>query len=113
MLSPQLEEHSFILWWKRESEAAERMARESLNSLVILGAWILLKILNECVFDGSSPCMAAAIARAAEERELWEMAGARGISSLTAPSTTLIVVFLHRVVVAILFQARVVFVSSV
>ena len=50
VLSPQLEDHNFILWWKRASEATEGISRLGFNSLVILGVWILWKVRNGCVF---------------------------------------------------------------
>jgi hypothetical protein len=49
------------------------------NSLVILGAWTLWK-----QFDGMAPNFAAAPAQAEEETKVWELAGAKGISSLDA-----------------------------
>jgi hypothetical protein len=53
------------------------------NSLVILGAWILWKHRNRCVFDGIAPSLAAVLAQAGEERRLWELVGARNILFLT------------------------------
>jgi hypothetical protein len=57
--------------------------KKGLNSLVNLGAWTLWKHRHRCVFDGAAPCMAAAMMQA-EERMMWELAGARGITYLTA-----------------------------
>uniref|UniRef100_A0A0A8ZUQ5 Uncharacterized protein n=1 Tax=Arundo donax TaxID=35708 RepID=A0A0A8ZUQ5_ARUDO len=39
---------------------------------------------NRCVFDGATPSLAGALVLTGEERRLWEMAGARGLSLLTA-----------------------------
>jgi hypothetical protein len=52
--------------------------------LIVLGAWILWKHPNRCVFDGISPSIPAALSQAREERYLWEMAGAQGHSFLAA-----------------------------
>jgi hypothetical protein len=37
------------------------------------------------LFDGTAPSLADALTQTSEERRLWELAGARGISCLTAP----------------------------
>jgi hypothetical protein len=58
--------------------------KKGLNSLVILGAWTLLKHCIRCVFDGASPSLAAALSHAEEERAVWELAGAKGITFLMA-----------------------------
>jgi hypothetical protein len=38
----------------------------------------------DCILDGAAPSLAAALSQADEERSVWEMAGAKGISSLMA-----------------------------
>ena len=38
---------------------------------------------NGCVFDGAAPSLAGALILASEDRRLWSMAGARGLSFLT------------------------------
>lgn len=58
--------------------------QKGLNSLVILGAWTLWKHRNLYVFDGVAPSMAAALLLAEEEAQFWVMAGAQGLSLLTA-----------------------------
>jgi hypothetical protein len=62
-----------------------RIARGGLNSLVILGVWTLWKQHNGCVFDNKSPNIVDAIIRVGLEVDLWEMAGAKKLSLLTAP----------------------------
>jgi hypothetical protein len=61
--------------------------RKGLNLMFILGAWVLWKHRNRCVFDVAAPSLAAALSQVREERVLWELAGARGISSLATPLT--------------------------
>ncbi|GJN03248.1 hypothetical protein PR202_ga20671 [Eleusine coracana subsp. coracana] len=75
---------SFCDWWERICEATSGMVQQGLNSLVILGAWILWNHHNRCVFDGVSPSVTQALVLAGEERRLWSSADAKGISSLTA-----------------------------
>jgi hypothetical protein len=85
VLSPQPEDSSFLHWWEKASRAVTGPARKGLNSLFILGAWVLWKHRNRCVFDVAAPNLAAALSQAGEERLFWELARARGIASLTTP----------------------------
>lgn len=78
-------DNSFTEWWQDATEAANVSARQGLNSLIILGAWILWKHHNHCIFDGTSPCMTVALVQASEERTVWKMAGDKAISLLSAP----------------------------
>jgi hypothetical protein len=57
----------------------------ALSSLVILGAWAIWNHRNRCVFDHACPSMVEVLTWIEEERRLWMMAGARGLSYLTAP----------------------------
>jgi hypothetical protein len=58
--------------------------REGFNSLVILGAWVVWKHGNQCLFHGASPSIAADLQVAREEALLWTWAGAKGLSLLHA-----------------------------
>jgi hypothetical protein len=71
-------------WWQRMNDLPLGPRKKGLNSMIVLEAWILWKHRERCVFDGDAPSMAAALSQAHEERTAWEMAGARGISVLTA-----------------------------
>jgi hypothetical protein len=57
---------------------------KGLNSLVILGAWSIWRHRNDCVFNGATPNVNTVLALAREEAHWWSMAGAKGISLLTA-----------------------------
>jgi hypothetical protein len=57
-------------------------ARKGFNSLVVLGAWVIWKHRNECVFGGSPPSAAVDLQVARDEALLGTMAGAKGLSSL-------------------------------
>jgi hypothetical protein len=66
------------------TKSSEDMAMRGLNSLIALGAWILWNHQDRIVFDRLSPSVSAALCQAREERQLWEMAGAKGLSFLAA-----------------------------
>jgi hypothetical protein len=83
-LSPQPDESSFDSWWFNCCDKVPRQFLLGLNSLIILGAWMLWKHHNRCVFDGLSPSGAAVLSAAREEVRLWCLAGAKGLSSLPA-----------------------------
>ena len=70
-------------WWEKAEASVVGDLRKGLNSLVILGAWCLWRHRNNCVFNGASPSVAAAISLASEEAHLWSLAGARGLTLLT------------------------------
>jgi hypothetical protein len=71
-------------WWRGANEIIGGAARRGFISLVILGAWILWKHRNRCVFYGIAPILAAVLTQAGEERRLCELTGARTIFSLMA-----------------------------
>ena len=75
-LSPQPSESSFFEWWDRANGSTPEQLRQGVNSLIMLGAWILWNHCNRCVFDGAAPSIAGALAMAGEERRLWTLAGA-------------------------------------
>jgi hypothetical protein len=82
---PQPHERSFVAWWRHAIEATTEQSRKGLNSLVILGAWIIWKHCDLCHFDGHTPNLNLALAQAAEKRWCWELAGAKGTTHLMAP----------------------------
>ena len=54
-LVPNRRAKSFAEWWRISWRKVPKQNRKGFNSLVILGAWILWKHRNSCVFDGSDP----------------------------------------------------------
>jgi hypothetical protein len=65
-------------------KATSGLTRKGLNSLIILGAWVIWKHRNRFVFNGASPSMVEALILLEEERHLWMTAGAKGLSHLMA-----------------------------
>jgi hypothetical protein len=106
-LSPQPSDTSFESWWEKAIGATSGLMQKGLNSLIVLGAWTLWNHRNRCVFYGIVPSLGAALTLAGEERRLWSLAGAKGLSSLTAPllGGCLMLVFL--VAPLFYFRARV------
>jgi hypothetical protein len=64
--------------------SAPSTIKGGLNSLFVLGAWTLWRHRNDCVFNGVSPRLSPALAIAREEPWAWCIAGAKGLSLLTA-----------------------------
>ena len=58
--------------------------KKGVNSIIILGAWLIWKHRNCCVFDGEIPNVSRVVEAFREEVQLWPVAGARGVSYLLA-----------------------------
>jgi hypothetical protein len=87
ILAPQLGLTSFLEWWEMVSETVQGMVKKGLNSLISLGAWMIWNHRNRCVFDGQTPSLPSILRQADDERRLWELAGAKGLSFLAASLT--------------------------
>ena len=83
-LSPSADEGCFDDWWSKVNNLVDRQMQKGLNSLIILGACSLWKYRNRCVFDGMAPNLGVAWMLATEELHLWMLAGAWGMSCLSA-----------------------------
>ena len=83
-VAPQLNDQFFIDWWAGASSRFSGHVRKGFNSIIILGAWLVWKHSNYCVFDGETPVLARVISEFREEAQLWSIAGARGVSYLLA-----------------------------
>jgi hypothetical protein len=84
-LAPQPTELIFDEWWEKAHITTSGLTKKCLDSLTILGAWMIWNHRNRCVFDGANPNMGETLALLGEERRLWMMARARGLSYLMAP----------------------------
>jgi hypothetical protein len=81
-LSPQQVDLSFETWWRNSCSRVAVHLKNCLNSIVILGTWIIWKHRNKCVFDKCRPSVISAVRMAKEELLYWSMAGAKALSSL-------------------------------
>jgi hypothetical protein len=84
-LAPQPTDLIFDEWWEKASMTTFGLTKRGLNSLIILGAWTIWNHRNKCVFEGASPNMVESLILLGEDRCLWMLAGARGLSHLMAP----------------------------
>ena len=53
-----------------------------MTTLIILGAWIIWKHRNACVFEGASPLVNTNWNELKDEHSLWCMAGAKKLQGL-------------------------------
>ena len=83
-ISPQLPDKNFMAWWSKAADSVSSTTRKGLNSIIILGAWVLWKHRNDCVFNGKSPNLSTALVVAGEEiRWGGDMADAKDLALLT------------------------------
>jgi hypothetical protein len=82
-LTPQPDNNSFMEWWGNLNNQVTGPTKKGLNSIIILCAWTIWKHRNRCIFNGVTPNLTACLTKA-EERKMWELAGAKGISFLLA-----------------------------
>jgi hypothetical protein len=68
-LAPQPDVGSYLGWWEEVGAAVNGLTKRGLDSLIILGAWILWNHRNICVFDGCSPNVIMSLRAADEERK--------------------------------------------
>jgi hypothetical protein len=61
------------------------LIKKGVDSLIILGAWVIWKHCNRCVFDHLPPNLNLLLRLADDETRKWVVAGAKGLSHLAAP----------------------------
>ena len=83
-LAPQPSDTSLDEWWSRAERVVTGDVKKGLNSIIILGSWIIWRHHDDCVFNGAAPNTRAALALAMEEVEWWSLEGAKGLTLLTA-----------------------------
>ncbi|TVU39764.1 hypothetical protein EJB05_13203, partial [Eragrostis curvula] len=80
---PSRHEESFAEWWGKARKKVQKENRKGLNSLIILGGWILWRHRNACVFNGALPCINTILREFENEKHLWGLTGARSLRALT------------------------------
>ena len=88
-LSPIQSDTIYMLRWKRVSTIVSGLTKKGLDSLLILGAWMISKLRNRVVFDSVTPSLSLLLESVHEEREKWQVAGARGLSFLASSSNAI------------------------
>ncbi|GJN27928.1 hypothetical protein PR202_gb15994 [Eleusine coracana subsp. coracana] len=84
VLAPQLDDTSFEEWWIKTDKLVPSVFTKCLNSLIVLGAWMIWKQHNDGVFNGASPNVSRTLSLIKEEDQLWGLACARELLCLPA-----------------------------
>jgi len=79
---PHHNELSFADWWRKTINRVNKEHRKGVNSLIILGAWIIWKHRNACVFEGASPSINLIWSELKNEHSLWCLASAKKLEGL-------------------------------
>jgi hypothetical protein len=74
-LCPQPSDLIFDDWWRNSISSVGKELQKGLSSLIVLGAWIIWRQRNYCVFNGKSPHLATALITAGNEIWCWSSAG--------------------------------------
>jgi hypothetical protein len=83
---PSQHASSLVDWWRKSVKKVPKEKRKGFNTLIILGAWLLWKHRNACVFEGAQPCMNELMRSFHDKHHLWGLAGARSLLSLSTRS---------------------------
>ena len=65
--APQLDDHCFIAWWAGVSSRFSGQVQKGVNSIIILGSWLVWKHHNYCVFDGGTPNLSRVVSTFRED----------------------------------------------
>jgi len=81
---PSRHEFSFSDWWRKSAKKIQKDKWKGFNALVVLGAWIIWKHRNACVFEGGRPSLDNLFQAFKDEHHLWCLAGAQSLNSMSA-----------------------------
>ncbi|CAO2186422.1 unnamed protein product [Urochloa humidicola] len=79
---PKRRERCFADWWRKIIRKVPKDQKKGVNSLIILGAWMIWKHRNACVFEGVAPSVATILKELKDEHSLWCLAGAKKLHGL-------------------------------
>jgi len=79
---PRQRERSFAEWWRKVLKKVKKEYKKGVNSLIILGAWMIWKHRNACVFEGMAPSVDSIMRDLKDEHSLWYLAGAKKLQGL-------------------------------
>ena len=75
-------DHNFVEWWRNVMKKVKKEYKKGVNSLIILGAWMLWKHMNAYVFEGMARSVASIMREIKDEHNLWCLAGAKKLQGL-------------------------------
>jgi hypothetical protein len=78
-LAPQ-NDLSFFDWWMAASTRVNGLVKKGFDSILILGAWIIWKHRNRCIFDGITPDVSCVVSVIKDDLHQWSFAWAQGVS---------------------------------
>jgi hypothetical protein len=84
-VNSRVNEQSFNDWWEGMNMAATGLLKQGINTLIILGSWMIWNHQNRCIFEKEAPNLTRALVMAGEEWKLWVLAGVKGLNFLIAP----------------------------
>ena len=65
---PDNRDQEFAGWWRKAAKQVPKEKKKGFNTLVILGAWLLWKHRNSCVFEGTLPSIHALLQTIGDDR---------------------------------------------
>jgi len=83
-VAPQLDEHCFIDWCARASIRFSGLVKKGVDSIIILGSWLVWKHCNYYVFDWGTPSLSRVMTTFREDVQQWSVVGVQGVSYLLA-----------------------------
>lgn len=81
-VSPSPDDKDFFDCWMRVVALSPEQVKQGLNLVITLGAWMLWKHHNNCVFNGANTNTQLVIRTFLEEAHLWCFVGTKGLAHL-------------------------------
>jgi hypothetical protein len=79
---PRQRERNFAEWWRKVVKRVQKEHKRGVNSIIILGAWMIWKHRNAYVFEGAALSVTSIMRDLKDEHNLWCVAGARKLQGL-------------------------------